>query len=349
MAPTQQKALFLEAKHGAFAVRTRPVPSPKAGELLIRVDAASLNPLDWKIQKYGLYIDTFPAILGMDLSGTVEEVGEGVTGFAKGDKVFSPGQFSNDYAAYQQYALINPAFTVKIPSNLSLDEAATLPTCVATAAFGLYASINESAPGGTGLTAPWDGGRGKYAGKAILILGGASSVGQHVIEFAKLSGFSPIITTASPSSEGLVKSLGATHVIDRKLSPADLKSAVSAVAASPFEVVYDTIALLDTQQIAYEHLAPGGTLVLTLPPMVKIDESKKQRVFQVHGSPHFPSYREAGEQLYAAFPQLLESGDIKPNPVKVLPNGLEGIIEGLKVLEKGVSGVKFVARPQETA
>ncbi|TFK52218.1 GroES-like protein [Heliocybe sulcata] len=350
MPPTQQKALFLQAKQGAFALGTRPVPSPKAGELLVRVEGVGLSPLDWKIQKTGFYYTgTYPAVLGTDVSGTVEEVGEGVTGFAKGDKVFSSVEYAHDNAAYQQYALVTAAVAAKVPSNLSLDEAATLAAGIATAALALYDTPNTTAPGGAGFTPPWDGGRGKYAGKPILVLGGASSVGQYVIQFAKLSGFSPIITTASSSSERLVKSFGATHVLDRNLSPADLNSAVSALVASPFELVYDAISLPDTQEIAYEHLAPGGTLILTLPSTLQIDETKKQLVFQVYWSPHAPSHRKVAEQLFAALPELLLSGDIKPNPVKVLPNGLEGIPEGLKELERGVSGVKLVARPKETA
>ncbi|KZT16715.1 hypothetical protein NEOLEDRAFT_1184869 [Neolentinus lepideus HHB14362 ss-1] len=84
-------------------------------------------------------------------------------------------------------------------------------------------------------------------------------------------------------------------------------------------------------------------------PTVEVDESKNQRVFQVIGSVHAPSHREVGGRLFAELPELLASGDIKPNPVKVLPNGLEGIVDGLKELEKGVSGVKLVAKPQETA
>ena len=85
--PAQQKSLLLTAKQGPFAVGTTDVPKPGVGELLIKVQATALNPVDWKIQAYGLFIDVFPAILGSDGAGTVEEVGEGVTGFAKGDRV----------------------------------------------------------------------------------------------------------------------------------------------------------------------------------------------------------------------------------------------------------------------
>ncbi|KZT28325.1 GroES-like protein [Neolentinus lepideus HHB14362 ss-1] len=349
MAPPEQKALFLVSKHGTFSLGTKAVPAPKAGELLVKVETASLNPIDWKVQKYGGFIETYPAILGTGLSGTVEEVGEAVTSFSKGDKVVSIGSWTNDSNAFQQYALIAATFAAKLPPSTSFDEGATLPNGTVTAALALYGTPNPTAPGGIGLTAPWDGGRGKYAGKPILVFGGASSVGQYVIQFAKLSGFSPIITTASPSSEALLKSLGATHIVNRKLPPADIKSAISSFITSPLELIYDAISISDTQQVAYDLLAPGGTLVLTLPATVEVDESKDQRIFQVQGLVQVPSHRKVGTRLYVELPKLLASGDIKPNPVKVLPNGLEGIVEGLKELERGVSGVKLVAKPQETA
>ena len=85
--PSQQKALLLQSKLGQFAVETVPVSKPGSGEILVKVEAAALNPLDWKIQAYGLIVEKYPAILGFDGSGTVVEVGEDVTSFAVGDRV----------------------------------------------------------------------------------------------------------------------------------------------------------------------------------------------------------------------------------------------------------------------
>jgi NADPH:quinone reductase-like Zn-dependent oxidoreductase len=85
--PQQQKALFLESKQGAFVIRNHTVPKPGPGQALLQVKAAALNPVDWKIQKYGVYVTDFPAILGTDVSGVIIAVGEGVTKFNVGDKV----------------------------------------------------------------------------------------------------------------------------------------------------------------------------------------------------------------------------------------------------------------------
>lgn len=84
----QQKALFLESAGGEFAVRSTEIPKPEKGEILVKIHASALNPVDWKIPVYKLpYVQNFPAILGSDTAGTVEAVGEGVTSFSVGERV----------------------------------------------------------------------------------------------------------------------------------------------------------------------------------------------------------------------------------------------------------------------
>lgn len=86
--PIQQKALLLLAKQGDFAVQSRPVPTPGPGELLVRNEASGLNPVDWKIQAYGLFLKNYPAVLGSDAAGVIVAVGEGVPTWKVGDRVF---------------------------------------------------------------------------------------------------------------------------------------------------------------------------------------------------------------------------------------------------------------------
>ncbi|KAG6849065.1 hypothetical protein H0H93_011612 [Arthromyces matolae] len=112
-----QKALLLQSKSGSFAVLPRSIPKPDHGQLLIRVEAAALNPVDWKIHKFGYLLEDFPAILGSDIAGVVEEVAaEGVSGFVKGDRVLFQGKLTDgiDMAGFQQYALTNAVTTAKI-------------------------------------------------------------------------------------------------------------------------------------------------------------------------------------------------------------------------------------------
>ena len=130
-----------------------------------------------------------------------------------------------------------------------------------------------------------------------------------VIQLAKLSGFSPIITTASLKNTDFLKSLGATHVIDRN---ADLPSSVKAITSDPINYVYDAIALKETQEPAYEALAPGGTFILV--GTFAVDESKidkSKRVADVFGSAHDVTQKTSAVSLYKNVTKLLESGDIK--------------------------------------
>ncbi|KAG1823602.1 GroES-like protein [Suillus subaureus] len=343
----QQKALVLTQKQGNFELSSRSIPSPGAGQLLVKIQSAALNPVDWKIKDTGILglVTHYPAVLGSDIAGIVEEVGEGVENFRKGDRVLAHGKYTNDLAAFQQYTLTVASFTAKIPSSESFDSAATVAVALDAAVVGLYG--NEM---GAGLTPPWTESAGDHESKKpIVILGGSSSVGSYTIQLARLSGFYPIITTASPSNEELVREYGATHFFDRNLSGKQLKAAISKVTDRPIRIVYDSISLPETQLVAWELLANNGTLVLTLPASVKEDEGKGRKAIHTFGYPHVPQNEELYRSSWAMVEKWLSEGTIQPNKYEVLPNGLEGIIEGLERLKLGqVSGVKLVAHPQET-
>jgi NADPH:quinone reductase-like Zn-dependent oxidoreductase len=90
MIPKDQKALFLDSKQGKFIVANHVVPRPSTGEILIKVKASGLNPVDWKIQKYGILVQSYPIVLGVNIAGDVVEVGEGVSRFTPGDRVCVP-------------------------------------------------------------------------------------------------------------------------------------------------------------------------------------------------------------------------------------------------------------------
>lgn len=83
----KQKVLFLQSKQGKFVVSEHAIPRPGNNQLLVKVYAAALNPVDYKIQQTGAFVENYPAVLGVDMAGVVQEVGVGVQDFAKGDKV----------------------------------------------------------------------------------------------------------------------------------------------------------------------------------------------------------------------------------------------------------------------
>ncbi|KAH8079078.1 chaperonin 10-like protein [Cristinia sonorae] len=349
--PSLQKALFVQERRGPWQISSAAVPSPGPKEVLIRVEAAGLNPVDWKIQKYGVAVDEYPAILGTDCAGVVVEIGEDVTRVKVGDSVLHQGQYLNRGATFQQYTVAHSDLIAKIPHNLSFDQAASVPVALSAAAFGLYGpKVNQ---GGAALTAPWKkGGRGQYVDQPIVIFGGASSVGQYVIQLAKISGFSPIITTVSPHSNDLVTSLGATHPIDRSLPPSSIHSTITTITAQrPVIAAFDAVCTPETQQTGYDILAPCGTLVLVLHDGVKSkDEGSGKTVISTLASVHCDTNREIGEEFYTHLEGLLESGDVKPNQVEKVEGGLRGVPEAFERMKNNlVSGRKLVVRPQETA
>jgi len=182
---------------------------------------------------------------------------------------------------------------------------------------------------GAGITPPWAKIDGDNKSKGpIVIIGGSSSVGAYgkqignrfskphpnhitAIQLARLSGFYPIITTASPSNEHLVKSYGATHFFDRHLSGNQLKEAISKVTESPIGFVYDAISLPETQHIGWGLLADNGILILTLNAAVKDDESKGRKAIRTTGSPHWPQNHELCRNSWAMVEKWLSEGALQ--------------------------------------
>ncbi|KAI0076490.1 GroES-like protein [Panus rudis PR-1116 ss-1] len=343
--PTKQKALIIPSKQALPVVDAIDVPQPEAGEVLVRIEAAALNPADWKVHAFG-WLDKYPAILGFDGAGVVAKVGEGLV----------PGNIAPiRFATFQQYSIVPAEFAAKIPSNLTFDQAATIPVGLGTGVNGLYAPFTPSLErSGVGLVPFWhEGGRGKYAGQPILVLSGATSVGQNAIQLAKLSGFSPIISTASAHNAEFLKSLGATHVVDRSLPATEIVEQVKKIAGGPLKYIYDGVGVPDVQQQGIELLAEGGYLVSVLPVSgdlkQKASSEKKHTAFP-HGSFYLPQFKQIGAEVFKRLTPLLETGDIKPNVPEYIPGGLAGIPEGFERLKNNkVSARKIVVRPPETA
>ncbi|TFY82412.1 hypothetical protein EWM64_g1606 [Hericium alpestre] len=148
-------------------------------------------------------MEEFPAVAGSDGAGTIEEIGEGVTTWSKGDRVvFTGAFFSANRGTFQQFSVADASRVAKIPESITFEEAATVPLGLSTTAVGTY-SKKRPEKGGTEFTAPWtSAGRGQYEGQPAVVLGDSSSVGQYALQLLKLSGFSPIITTYLQSRHG---------------------------------------------------------------------------------------------------------------------------------------------------
>jgi NADPH:quinone reductase-like Zn-dependent oxidoreductase len=169
-----------------------PVPQPGENESLVRIRAASVNPVDYKIRR-GLVPwvtrEMLPIMLGRDLSGTVESRGPGVGAFREGDAVYAL-LGGIDRGSYAEYVVVKPNEAAAKPASLSYIEAAAVPLAALTAWQGLF-----------------DHGQ-LQAGQTVLIHGGSGGVGHFAIQFAKIKG-ATVFTTVSRKNIDFVRELGA--------------------------------------------------------------------------------------------------------------------------------------------
>ncbi|KAH9913029.1 hypothetical protein B0H21DRAFT_713993 [Amylocystis lapponica] len=307
-----QKALFLESKQGALALKT------------INIEATALNPADWKVVVYGVIADAFPAMLGVDIAGTVAELGHGARGFAIGDRR-GPGPVpAMRTAASSSIALADAELTVKqLPNNVSLDDAASIPVGLLTAALGLYADDTHTEV--PGLTPPWAGGREKYAGKPIVVFGGPPPWAIRS-RGSRASGPSspphPCITDAAQIARCDARA-GQAPSADALLAE------IAQITSAPVETVYDAVSLPGTQLAAHRVLAPGGILIILQPNAIpKEEQSGDKTVVLTFGNIHVPLYRAWGIEFAKALTGFLEEKAIVPNRVEILPGGLAGIQSG---------------------
>lgn len=179
-----------------LVIANQPDPTPKTGEVLVRVKAAGINPVDGAVRAgYFPLLGEPPFILGWDISGIVEALGPGVTGFRIGDEVFGMPRFPKQAAAYAELAAV-PADEIALkPRGADHIQAAALPLAGLTAWQGL---IRHG---------------GLEPGKRVLIHAGAGGVGHLAVQIARARG-AYVITTASPSKLDFARSLGADEVID---------------------------------------------------------------------------------------------------------------------------------------
>jgi len=172
---------------GTLSVQTRPVPRPGVGEVLVKVRAAGVNPVDWKVapRRIGM-------VPGVDVSGTIDSLGEGVTGWKAGDQVLG---FARQSGSYAEYALVPVSSLARRPKSMSFEEAAGVPIAAETAYRALHEAGNLK------------------SGQTVLIHGAAGGVGSAAVQIAKAAG-AHVIGTASSNNHEFLRSLGADEVID---------------------------------------------------------------------------------------------------------------------------------------
>jgi NADPH:quinone reductase-like Zn-dependent oxidoreductase len=356
--PNFFKAAIVHEPKAHNVVADRALGNLESDEIGIKITATAVNPVDWKIRDYNEFIKHYPAVLGSDAAGVVHSIGSNVSGFALGDRVFFQGIIGTyDSSTFQQYCKMPAALVSKTPANISDDEAAGISLATMAAATAFYDKQ------GRGLRAPWEkGGENVGKGKAIVIIGGASSVGQYAIQLARLSGFEKIVTNASIANHDNLKALGAHVVLDRSKSSAqDFKAAIGEV---PLDFVFDSISAKATQilsvQIVQETKAPNSQVVTvhvvhpeaTDPDALALAKSTEPKIDikKILGIGSAPELRYLSEPMVRSLGGengYIAKGLFKPVRPRVVSGGLKAVEEALTLNKTGVSGEKVVFHPHD--
>lgn len=341
-------AAVVTAVQAPIVIEERPIPTPGPGEVLIRNHVIAVNPIDWKRWHWGIMVQSYPCILGLDVAGVVTAVGSGVTEFKPGDRVVGcadgTGSGKNTNAAYQTYTVTRTASTAKIPDATTFLTASTAIVSISTAAIALYDVFGLPYPEITAekVKVPKNG-------EGFLVWGGASSVGVMLIQLARLSGFT-VFATASERHHDWLRSLGADVVVDYNSDTVvdDLVAAAER-AGTPVKLGVDAIAIPETQRPAFEVLAKSGQgvkgvkLAYTLPlPDGFVAPEGVDHAF-VQGEDQWGRREDISKWVFhKAFPVWLENGTVVPGPYRIVEGGIRGLQTAMEVLMKGVSGEKLV-------
>lgn len=288
------KAIVQDVAGGPEVLRLTEVVRPEPGptEVLVRVHAAGVNPVDWKVRTSGAMLDgstvsdATPFILGWDVSGVIEAVGFGVTRFQPGDEVFGMPRFPHQAGAYSQYVTAPSRHFVRKPANLDHIQAAALPLAALTA----WQSLVEFAE--------------VTAGQRVLIHGAAGGVGHLAVQIAKARG-AEVIGTARQSKHDFLRRIGVDTAID--YTTTDVTS-----TAGDVDVVLDPFG--DYAERSLEILRSNGVLVVLAavsPELVTAAAQRSHRAATVLVEPD-----SAGMQAIA---DLAATHTLRPEVDSVLP------------------------------
>jgi NADPH:quinone reductase-like Zn-dependent oxidoreductase len=252
-------------------------PNPADGQVLVRVQAASVNPIDYKLASGALrqFMPlNFPWIPGGDFAGVVEAVGRGVTGMKRGDAVYGDTPGGSSYA---EFVTTGAGMLAPKPGKLNPVEAASIPLAAQTAWQGLFDLGHLE------------------RGQTVLIHAAAGGVGTFAVQLAHWKG-ARVLATASAANAEYIRGLGADQAIDYK--------------ATPFESVAKNVDLVldlaggETQQRSFGVLKPGGRLVSTVQPPSKEEAARHQVQATMMGM-------KASAALLAQLAALLDAGTIR--------------------------------------
>ncbi len=274
------KAVRLLEYGGQLVFNDVPTPAIARDEILVKIKSTGVNHLDL-VKASGMARQIFPIDLpwipGHEFAGVVEQIGSDVVACAPGDTVFAANETGG---AYAEYLAVKPALIAKKPSNLTFEEAASVPVASQTAWQGLFTHGHLE------------------KGQTILIHAGAGAVGAYAVQLASHAG-ATVIATATGDDEAYVKSIGASQVIDYR------EAQFEKVLREKVDVVFDLVGG-DAQKRSFLVLKEGGHLVSAVQP-VSQEETEMHHVSGV-----MMRLAPSGVVL-SKIGQLLQEGTIRPD------------------------------------
>ncbi|MGY3041175.1 NADPH2:quinone reductase [Rhodanobacter sp. TND4EL1] len=311
-----------------------PQPIPGQHDLLVRVEAVSVNPVDTKIRSPKPQVEDSPKVLGYDAAGTVESVGATVTGFQPGDRVYYAGDITRP-GSNAEFQLVDARLVGHAPRSLEPADAAALPLTVLTAWELLFQRM------------PFDSEQGGE-GKSLLIIGGAGGVGSIAIQLARRAGFTVIATASRDETIDWCRTLGAQHVINHREALAPQLQALG------FEQVDAVLNVADTDhywEAIGQLLAPQGHVGLIVEPTgaLKIGDPYKAKCIGIHWELMFARARfktaDQAEQgrILDRVAALIDAGELRGTRTATLsPINVVNLREAHRQLESGSSIGKLV-------
>ncbi len=326
------KAMLLPATGNPEVLQYQDIPEPQIAypnQIKVKLAAAGINPIDTKVRRNGTFYDKpLPAVLGCDGAGTVIEVGNDVSRFAVGDKVwFCHGGLGREQGNYAEYNVLDERWAALIPISLSFIEAAALPLVLITAWGGLY---NRG---------------GLQKDQTVLVHAGAGGVGHVAIQLAKIREASVITTVKNEEKADFVKALGADATI---LYPQEevVSSVLNLTGGKGADLVFDTVG-----QEVFKQSIPATAhfgRIITLLGLDNIDltEARMRNLligFELMLTPMLRDLDDARHNHVEILQQCaswIDMGLLKPHVSQVLP--LQEAAQAHRMIEEGHTVGKIV-------
>lgn len=336
----QHLAAIIPSKGSPLQLTYRPTPTPGPDELLIEVKSFAVNPVDYYMREVGFVIASYPAVIGSDIAGVVVSAGSSVPPDAPkpGTRVtaLAPSFWTKgaaDYGAFQTHVLVPAENAAQLPQGTSFNEGSVFPLAVVTAWIGWYSIgvANDT------VYTPADK-------QAILVWGGASSVGTAVVQIAKLRGYT-VYTTASGKHHECLKRLGASrtfdyrdeHAVERivKAAKEDGLTLQTAYYASGDQ-------LKECLEVVKQLNEKGGKVASAVPLSENPPTAEGVEVAFVAPPVDVEKRKELLHFVFVWLKEKLETGEFVPSPkIQVVEGGLASANKALDEW-KGVSGTKIV-------